>query len=276
MTKFAPVVPPRLATLLRNAEEERKFPILGDYHLLLAHDVANEENEETYAGAYGKGYEDVDFVIMDNSMVELGMPVSRETMKQALTVVRSDCLVLPDVRFDMEATLLMSAQAANEWRDCAVLVKNPNKPFMAVPQGNTFEEYATCARQLAELEGVGYFGIPRSVYDKLRTREPLVRFLHSLSINRITMDPNIHLLGFTPHLKDDLLCSRMQGVMGIDSAVPARMGQAGILMSPHQGDPGPRGDWWDRYHSHVAPTTIVNFSMMRHWINNGFSTKTGE
>ncbi len=260
--RFAPVVPSKLAYMMKRQEEDFHFPVLGDYHLLLAHDVAEDER---YTEVYCR---DDDFIIMDNSMVELGMPVGPEIMSHALRNVLCDCFVLPDVRYEMQATVEMSKQAAQDWKSCRKMVKSDSTPFMAVPQGKDLAEYVECAKELAKIDGVGYFGIPRSVYNVLGTRVKLVKELQKIPFPFAT-EQFIHLLGFTNSLLDDIEAAQLEGIMGIDSAVPVRVGQKGQLIHPRMSDPGPRGDFWDREWTHLTTQTMMNVTMMRRWINRG-------
>jgi hypothetical protein len=198
-------------------------------------------------------------VIMDNSVIELGHPVSTETMMEACEIVPSSMIVLPDVIGDPAKTEGLSSRAAYEWSKAGL------HGFMAVPQGETMTGFINCASRLAELPGVRYWGIPRHATAKLGTRYELTRRVYDVR------HMSIHMLGFSDDVRDDLLCTKMwpghQVVMGIDSAVPIRLGAKGLPMTYHK-DPGPRGNFWntelddDQLHQ-----VTHNLEMVRTWIS---------
>lgn len=254
MTRFAPVAPPQL---LRSMHQVGNF-LVGRYHLLLAHDVVAQPK------AYKNLLPDASFVVMDNSMVELGHPVSWDFMQEAINTVKSNVLVLPDVYGDAEATVELSAEAAHKWN----LREVDGEPqwFMAVPQGRTLQEYEACAAALAKLPRVKFWGCARTVTKDFGSRKEAVAILVKNPPRAHRFGPLIHLLGFSDNLLDDIGCARLPHILGIDSAVPVRMGQRGKLMYLEQTDHEPRGDFWEQDHSIVLAETIANMALMRGWI----------
>ena len=105
MAEFAPVAPPEMLLDLKEKGA------LGKYHLLLAHDVAARPD------LYRAVFDDVHdtYIIMDNSLIELGYPVTTDVMAKACEVVIPDVIVLPDVLNDMKLTLDYSVAAARSW-----------------------------------------------------------------------------------------------------------------------------------------------------------------
>lgn len=250
--QFAPVVPISIAQRLKDYGE------LGNYHLLLAHDVVAQPQ------AYADIYDDVNnFIIMDNSVVELKKPVDYEMLLSAGQIVNADCLVLPDHLLDGEATLLSHLEALNE------LDGRWHGSYMALPQGHTFGHWVACAKDLLRIEEIKFFGIPRNVKEKLHTSRAIALTL----LNMMDTDPDrrYHLFGFSDSLYDDLVtcytakvsCGK---VMGIDSTVPVRMGTNGVGLHPLQNDPGPRGNWWDNP-GNVNDMVLDNLRDIRHWVN---------
>src|SRR5881392_1163767 len=92
MPRFAPVCS------LDMLKELDYYQVLGDYHLLLAHEVLKQPNE------WKKFYSKIrsflgsnPFVIMDNSLIGLGRPLEAEQIAEAADIVTADVVVLPDV-----------------------------------------------------------------------------------------------------------------------------------------------------------------------------------
>ena len=259
MAQFAPVAPPQILQALRAYGDI----VIGRYHLLLSHDVAVKPH--LYKGLLPRG----SLVIMDNSVIELGYPVDHDTMQTALEIVPSQIVVLPDVIRDRSLTLDLSFQAADIYSD---FMDFHNSCFMAVPQGNSLDELQECAFQLRHIEGIGAWGVGRFVTELLGTRDSLVRWLwesREMHLPSHKFGPFIHLLGFSEDMEDDMKCCRCPGVLGIDSAVPVRMGQQRQLISKTQKAHAPRMDWWDTSVPHIYPETLANLSLVRTWAQFG-------
>jgi hypothetical protein len=225
---------------------------LGDYHLLLAHDVVAQKE------LYHEIFDDLDeqpFIIMDNSVIELGEPVSNEIMEEAVRIVRTDLVVLPDAIADPKRTIEMSTETALLWRSEGI-----DTGFLCVPQGTTMGEFTDCAEQLMKLPGVQAWGVPRHATAKLGTRHHLVYALMVLK-PMFTM----HLLGFSDNLVDDISVARATGVNGIDSAVPIRLGLLDEPFHTHIDSHPPRGDYWEAA-KEATPTVLENLAKIRGWI----------
>jgi hypothetical protein len=218
--QFAPV---GSLTHYRFLEEQG---VLGDYHLLLAHKVLEDPDGwiDLYRRIREQGREP--FVIMDNSLIELGRPLQAPALAEASRIVDASCLVLADVLSNRRATVELSVAMHYELRKMKEV-----PPFLAVVQGASYEDALLCAEELASLEGVRYLSIPRVVADTMGTRKHLVK-----EVYRRHQLP-IHLLGFSEDMADDIMCTSLPGVMGIDSAVPLRMGLAGVAWGPHRKTP---------------------------------------
>jgi len=218
---------------------------------MLAHDVVLQRHN--YRPVIDYIHRGGGFIILDNSLIELGEPVSFEVMREAVSIVQPSCIVLPDKLGDKDATITMSRGASKLWNELHV-------PFMAVPQGQTLDELAECAQVLAAIQGVMYFGLPRFFTSTTGTRRNAVSLLR-----RFLPKIPIHLLGFSDNVIDDIYCARMEGVMGIDSAAPIRAGYHNIDFVSQYFDikaPPPRGDFWE---TKALPSTLVlsNLEMVR-------------
>lgn len=256
VSRFAPVCPPQVLEGLKSYGRG----ILGSYHLLLAHDVAARPQ------LYKNLLQGNNTVIMDNSLIELGFPVDRDTMQAALNTVHADIIVLPDVIMDMDQTIRMSCDYADEYFP---YLKDGQK-FMAVPQGETMEELKQCAWELSQLPGVHYYGVGRYMTAMLGSRKDFLNWLYiTMRKDETVHERFIHLLGFSDDFADDLACAGKLGVMGIDSAAPIREGQLGNLMQRHPtSEHSKRGKtWWEDVSGEITAETIANLSLIRNWIN---------
>jgi len=259
MTQFAPVAPPQLLRALREQGEH----VVGRYHLLLAHDVAAKPHE------YKELLPPNSMVIMDNSIIELGYPVTPQVMGTALSIVPSQVVVLPDVIRKKDETLELSFRGADFFSN---LLNFGTQQFMVVPQGNSLEELKECAYEMRYIEGVGCWGVGRFVTEMLGSRAEFVKWLwetRELHLAARKHGPFIHLLGFSENMEDDIACAKLPGVLGIDSAVPVRMGQNRQMISRKQKAHAPRGDWWDTAVPFIHPETVANLSLVRSWIQYG-------
>lgn len=255
MAQFAPVAPPQVLRSLRELGEQ----VVGRYHLLLAHDVVDKPHE--YKDLLPRGA----FVIMDNSIIELGHPVDARTMRRALEIVPSNVVVLPDVIREFDYTLELSFTAAEQYREFIDFHKTT---YMAVPQGTTMDELMKSAWELRHIEGVGCWGIPRHIVELLGSRIEFTRWIWDTLDMHLAYrkhGPFIHLLGFSDDMEDDLECCHLPGVLGIDSAVPIRMGQHRQQISKVQKTHVPRLDWWAGATSHIHPETLANLMLVRNW-----------
>src|ERR1700761_753337 len=150
MARYAPVAPTKLLAKLRR-ESPNTF---GLYHLSLAPDILALPNY--YSNLYPRDA----FVIMDNSMIELGHPMEAVDLIKAASYINPRCIILPDVRGESEHTFELSMRAASELKPLGI-------PYMAVPQGRTLVQYVRSAARLGNLPGVKFFGIGRTTVEDL-------------------------------------------------------------------------------------------------------------
>lgn len=248
MAKFAPVAPPRIVAKLKPINS-------GDYHLLLAHDVAANSVE------YRRFFDNFrSTIIMDNSVIELGGAVDLKVVKNACNVVDPMSIVLPDILLDARATVESCKAALEPWTEAFtdIFGKRADRGFMIVPQGRTIQEWCWCAEQFADVPKVNFWGIPRNLVAACGTRDEAISIARALNPNR-----RIHLLGFSDNIVDDVICCCRREVEGIDSAVPLRAASLGKEMS-FDLDMPPRHDWWDTVE--FIPEMDKNIEKYRGWI----------
>ena len=268
MAEFAPVVPISIA--LKMAENR----IYGNYHLLLAHHVA--ENAEQYSDLFHITRPST--IIMDNSVVELGKPVDLDTMIVACDAVGGKhgfgaeelIVVLPDIQMDRLKTQAATLSALEDWPP---ILDNLPFPYslMAIPQGSDIGEWVKCVETFSEYAAIEWIGIPRNFREKLTgSRIQACQLAHILK-----PEWNQHLFGFSDDLHDDMMtCSIAKSLginlRGIDSAVPIRMAlrdqqELRFGFQTHT----PRGDWWDKPgdYKNGEKTLIGNMKRIRQWVS---------
>ena len=260
MSRFAPVVPLPIARWLQG--ESKEADLLGGYHLLLAHDVLQYPSE--YKEVYGEvriRYPNA-WIILDNSVVELGSAIPIKELVEACRIVEPDCLVIPDVMGDAEGTERLAEEFVKRYRE--MFPDNKNDALMGVAQGRFASEVRNCMYFLSSL-GIKHLGIPRVVTQYLGSR--IETTLHAL--NGYAFD-SIHLLGFSDNVLVDVCSCRIPGVAGIDSAVPIRAGLKGMHLSMDSDrDYGKRGDYWSTSSQEISKNpglVIDNICNFRRWI----------
>lgn len=262
MAKFAPVVPLGLASWLKSRE------LLGDYHLLLAHDVI--QNPKEYSEVYGDITQKGGLIIMDNSLIELGHPVDADTLAEACHIVGARYAVMPDVLDDAQLTYDMSEKAI--WN---FLPKCPAVQPVFVLQGQNLSQcLELCLRyvKLGYKIGTDYMlSIPRRLANTFGTRRDLVAQSWKMGVP-------VHLLGFSNSILDDITCARMPGVVGIDSTEPIRLAlqHSRQISLDWPSQPGPREDYWEKdwksmlstdgYNQVMASILENNLNKVRKWI----------
>lgn len=215
---FAPVAPIQVLEGLYDFGPD----MFGQYHLLLAHHVLEEP--ERFANLFKRIQEDKHFeegqltIIMDNSIVELGSAVDAATIAQAVSIIEDNCEqariypVLPDVMGDGPATREAIKSSYDSW---SRLVGGHG--FMAVVQGATPADFTETLEFVTgdAYPEIVFLGVPRILVKQHGSR--LASAMQALD----TGIP-VHLLGFSDNMEDDFACAQLEGVFGIDSAVPLR------------------------------------------------------
>lgn len=257
VAKFAPVAPIQMLSHLYDYGPN----MFGEYHLLLAHHVLEKKDE--FAKLFQRIHVDGHIkptIIMDNSIVELGSAAGSDTVEAACKIVRDNLpdaqliAVLPDVMGDGRATRQALADSIDEWEadvEC--------DSFMVVLQGKNDADFDAMLdfvkeHQDSELSRVGWLSVPR-----IRTKTAKTRWNDLEKITKVFgNDYNIHLLGFSDDVEDDIMCARHALVDGIDSAVPLRINA--LFEVPLNAEPrDPK--WFDT--GEVTTVTIENLIRAR-------------
>jgi hypothetical protein len=166
-------------------------------------------------------YEDA-FIILDNSLIELGYPLPPADLLRGIEIVQADVIVLPDYLTECDRTLEASKRGIEE------LTANGLPSYcsmLGVVQGKTWDEYHRCARELVGM-GCNHLSIPRITRKVLGSRIQITGEIAERS------GKSLHLLGFSDDLMDDLNAAlNNRAVMGIDSTEPLRLGRLGLKYS---------------------------------------------
>jgi hypothetical protein len=235
--------------------------IVGPYHLLLAHDVIDNEvafrrwAEELRLLYSAQGKDEEVCIIMDSSVIELGHPMPLEACLDAGMMVRADVVVLPDVIGDAAGTLDFVRQAYNRVRNMGDAPE-----IMFVPQGKTLAEYVSSIEAVANYEWIQWIGLPRDALQFMKSRMDLL-----LACQILCPHKKIHMLGFSDNILDDFICCSTGIVHGIDSAVPVRAGMKSIEFKLSVDDYGKREDYWHN-EKPITPTAVRNITNVRRWL----------
>lgn len=249
---FAPVAPVSVLNALRMKGE------LRSYHLLLAHNVVAQED---MFRATLQRLPQVITIIIDNSVIELGVPVKAEVIAKAKRIIQeavgfsqyNDIIaVLPDVLLNNKATQLATAQAIKEFR------RENIDNLMFVPQGNTFAEIVECAEAFQRIEEIRWIGVARNFVEVLGSRKQITKTLQSIFPNA-----KFHMLGFSRDTIDDIECTKLPGVEGIDSTMPLRISTPISFNS----DFPKRGNWWQE-NMELTDIMLHNIRQVNKWLGS--------
>ena len=240
--RYSPIGPIKILQKLQQSGH------LGNYLLVLAHDVLANEADYVFLLDELPLATQPPLVIMDNGVIELGKAMPFEQVIEAADIVMAECIVMPDVLGDFQATQ-QAVKAELSKMD------NSDYPIMKVPQGEDPSAVVRCIEWLMDVvptkEGhLDYWGVPRWIANKIGSRQPVIEY-----INRVCPFPQIHLLGMSKNIQDDIICAHMDSVMGIDSANPLVFGLADQYMGVNKYRHLDRGDYWKQ--------TDINYNVLR-------------
>lgn len=188
----------------------------GDYAMLLAH------LKDYYPERRNKNC----YVIMDNSLIELGGAVGVETVYNAAKQCGADEFILPDVFQDADATIKEVTKSLG-W-----LYTNDHiheMKLMAVCQGATIYDFIRCFRTLEQIPEIHCIGIPKVAATLMPRGRPALEYLWQGSPKAI------HLLGCWTNLVEFTQYERPSLIRSCDTCIPALLSTKGI-----------RSPWYDR------------------------------
>lgn len=252
VSRYSPIAPISLLEYLHS------HGMLGDYLLVLGHDVIEHYDRYKRLLTAVRVGSASSFIILDNSAVELSgaLTPSNPAFRHCIETLPIDCYVLPDVIGNRAATeALMEAEKP--------AIESLDVPYMYIPQGASIPDVMyNIAWQRGMLPMKGHprlgtlWGVPRWITNKFESRKPAIQYLNHLAAGEPMA---IHLLGMSQNFQDDIECTSLPNVIGIDSANPLVLGQQHmhVAVSGHI----PRGGFWNA--SAATTMTMNNIAYVR-------------
>lgn len=197
----------------------------NQYHMCLAHLVECTEYRDHFASLTAKGK----FVLMDNGAAE-GCQLKPEELFKMYELIQPTEIVLPDTLFNPASTIQKSRAFLFQMEQMGIKYRT-----MAVPQGNTLDEWIACARIFIKDKRINSFGI--SKFLNIATSDRYVRFkaceaLMDLIVEYDRQDLEVHLLGCDEGPLIVKLCQEaFPFVRGCDSAFAYLQAQSKKMMS---------------------------------------------
>lgn len=197
------------------------------YHMCLAHLVGNEEYRNHFANMAKLGR----FVLMDNGAAE-GAQLQPEKLIEAYAEICPNEIVLPDTLYESGSTIQKTRNFINKLDNRNLLGEFR---LMAVPQGNTFNEWLACARIFVKDTRINTIGV--SKFLNICTKNRFVRYQACRELEKLIAEYNradleVHLLGC-----DEGPCvvnaikNQFKFVRGCDSAFAYLQAQSGKMLT---------------------------------------------
>jgi len=255
--ELANIVPPQWEGL---------FP-QGSYRMALAHWTLSDQGYVKELRK-GKGY----YLLLDNGAFE-GQQVNYRELNAAYTALGADEVVLPDVPGDSSSTLRLS------WSALQYIAA---RRVMFVPQGTTFDEWASCLRawidQWRKSEHCQGFTLAIGVASLRKAAKsiiPLAKTRAHLLVEAGTYPYPIHLLGagigdFREFLQRELPAAHEVGARGVDTSSAFALAAKGILLTPTASKTylGPPAEY-EQLSTHNRRLVVLNQRILREWVSSG-------
>lgn len=195
----------KLASIVPMKNVERTFD--GNYAMLLAH-LSNYYPYPHVTEGPGR------YIIMDNSLIELGGAVSIETVLEAADTCKPwiDEIILPDV-FQNGVATYESAQKSIDYLYENNRIGDYN--LMAVCHGKSLLEFQACFGALCAIPEINCIGIPKITTKDFGSRHLLEPIW--LKDNR----KSIHLLGVFDELHELRMYTNPERIRSVDTCIPA-------------------------------------------------------
>ena len=214
--EFAHIVPTAALPMLCNG---RKI------QMALTHKVLDRE-DPNYA-AYYKNVDESSYVILDNSLWELGASLDVGDLFYACELIEPDELIIPDVFRDGKETIRSYEKfwdnSIQAFRD-----RFPNLKFNVVVQGSDLTEWLECYDYMAAQPSIDTLSIPK-VLDKDLGIGGRISILDLLTSTERISTKNYHLLGLWDNPIELLtIADRHPWIRSADSALPVHAALSGI------------------------------------------------
>lgn len=197
------------------------------YHMALAH-LIQAEGFEAYTEFYkGIGQDPDKFLLMDTGLIEGNARPVDELVLKAKYINASE-MVLNDVFMNKDETLRESHDALEY-----VEQNHPEIRKMVVPQGQDFDEWVECAKEMVTWP-IDTIGIPK-ILTNLAGRDARLHALRALQ-DRLG-DKQIHLLGCWESplelkiIENQIRDKKIAPVRGVDSAISYVYARSGLSIT---------------------------------------------
>ena len=153
-----------------------------DYHLALTHLVLKYPE---YAEFYKKKREKGDFVILDNSLIELGKAASLKKVSKAAQIINPSEIVLPDVFRSCDRTLTAVESAIKKLDN---MKENYDFQLQAVAHGRTETDWKRCWNELNKIPEIDCIAIPKVTSEIFGSRKWAINYDldHNSNDNKFT------------------------------------------------------------------------------------------
>lgn len=219
-----------------------------NYHMALGHLIG----ENVYTKFFKDQAKQGKFVILDNGVIETGIPMTILEIVNRAKFIGASELILPDILDDAEATLDAACNAISYAR------KHFMGKLMGVPQGKTLEEWFECAIMMLSLD-VDTIGIPKRLV-KIGGRDARLDVLQRLGWSLRGRD--VHLLGCWENPIEVAMINRAANakeivpIRGVDSCIPYVYARDNMLISQ-----GPRPSGAVDFSAHDADLEKLKINM---------------
>jgi hypothetical protein len=172
---------------------------MGDIHMVLAQVALRDE-------AYRKFYKGQrKYKILDNGLFEEGVGLKGKDLVEAAIAIGADEVILTDVLFKGKETTYATIEAYEQF---VVRGKQDQFAFMAVPQGESIEEWVSSYATLSCLPwlktiGLSKLSIPHC-WDQPIAEARCECLSHLLNEDLFARNKNHHLLGGSNHVLQEL------------------------------------------------------------------------
>jgi len=182
-----------------------------DYHLALTHLVLKYPE---YADFYKKKREQGDFVILDNSLIELGKAASLHKVLEAAEIINPSEIVLPDVFTDREKTLIAVDGALEQLGNMNI---DQDFQLQAVAHGENKTEWKKCWDKLSRNPYIDCIAIPKVTSKIFGSRKWAIDY----ALDHNPKDKQIHLLGMWSTARElKMYSNRLQKfIRGVDTSI---------------------------------------------------------
>lgn len=226
-----------------------------DMHMALTHLIEEDANYSEFF----RQLPDDDYIMLDNSVIELGKAVSLDRLLHAAEEINADEIVVPDAYKNKDETIRLAHKYLNE-------IEGRDLPYkiQVVPHGNTAEEWMECYNELRHIDEIDTIGIPKvtsSIFPGGRAY--LLTMLNNQ--NNVCERKEYHLLGIWNNPNEMSYVSGYDWIRSVDSAIAYACGINDIAFMPMSGAQRPDNLEWSFHDRSSKNQQLIEDNI--HWIN---------